>query len=144
MRAPRTVLPCLVALCASAFAAHGQDAAATDAADADTAPTAPVAELAPVRVVGQRIEDPFAFRNAIEVEDNVFRRAWREPPSLEEIGMQGGLVNMAVGYALMKAADGVKRLPGWKHQVQPAEARPPPLDETLRARAAALQDDDAP
>ncbi|MCD9033776.1 hypothetical protein LDO32_18855 [Luteimonas sp. Y-2-2-4F] len=135
-------IACIALLCTIASAARGQDAAEADAAASEAA--APVAELAPVRVVAERIEDPFAFRNPIEVEDNVFRRAWREPPSLEEIGMQGGLVNMAVGYALMKTAEGVKRLPGWKDQIQPAEARPPPLDEALRARAAELQDDGAP
>ncbi len=96
-------------------------------------------ELPAVRVIGRR-EDPFAFRNPVQAEGTVFERAWDEPPSLEEIGMRGGLVQMAIAKGLEMAAEGVRRLPGWQHQIVDATARPPPLDEAQLARAARLRD----
>lgn len=96
-------------------------------------------ELPAVRVIGRR-EDPFAFRNPVEAEGTVFERGWDEPPSLEEIGLRGGLVQMAIAKGLEMAAKGVRKLPGWQNQIVDATARPPPLDEAQLARAARLRD----
>jgi len=101
------------------------------------APAPEPVELAPVEVIGHR-PDPFAFRNPVEAETTVFERSWDEPPSLEEIGMRGGLVQMGINKGLELAAKGVRRLPGWQNQIVPAQARPPPLDEAQLARAARL------
>ncbi|WP_162267070.1 hypothetical protein [Luteimonas abyssi] len=100
-----------------------------------------IAELDTIQVVGQRPPDPFAFRNPVDVGDTVFSRSWREPPSLHAIGMQGGLVQLAVGYALLQGAKAVQRLPGWTPQVEAASARPPPLDPDQLARSARLLDE---
>ncbi len=110
------------------------------ARDADP-PTADasVTELDAVEVTAERPADadPFGFREPPP--PTVFDRAWREPFDLEDIGMQGGLVMLGVNYALGKAAQGVTKLPGWRDQVRPATARPPPLDDAQVRRAAALQ-----
>ena len=135
----RTVL--LAVLCALPSAALAQDAG--DARDA-AAPGAQPTEMEAVRVIGQRpAADPFAFRNPVEVEDTVFSRAWDEPPSLEEVGMRGGYVQIGINKGLELAAKGIRRLPGWKLQVRGAEARPPPLDEAQAARAARLHAEEA-
>lgn len=127
----------LAVLCALPSAAPAQDARETRDDDASGAqPT----ELEAVRVVGRRPPaDPFAFRNPVEVEGTVFSRAWNEPPSLEEVGMRGGYVQIGINKGLELAAKGIRKLPGWKLQVRGAEARPPPLDEAQAARAARLQ-----
>lgn len=111
-------------------AAHAQ--AAAEHAEADTT------ELDTVHVTAPRPPDadPFGFRVTPE---NRFERDWREPVSLERIGMQGGLVMLGLNYALGQAARGMTRLPGWKHQVQGAVARPPPLDEAQARRALEVQ-----
>jgi len=103
------------------------------------APAPEPVELAPVEVIGHR-PDPFAFRNPVEAETTVFERSWDEPPSLEEIGMRGGLVQMGINKGLELAAKAVRRLPGWQNQIVDARARPPPLDEGQLARAARLRE----
>lgn len=96
-------------------------------------------ELAPVRVVAPRPPaDPFAFRNPVEVGGTVFSRRWDESPSLEEVGMRGGYVQMAVNRGLGAVAKGVRRLPGWQDQVVAAEVRPPPLEHDHAERARRL------
>jgi len=128
----RTLL--LAVLCTLPPVAPAQDASEDSASGAQ--PT----ELEAVRVVGRRPPpDPFAFRNPVEVEGTVFSRAWDEPPSLEEIGMRGGYVQIGINKGLELAAKGIRTLPGWKLQVRGAEARPPPLDEAQAERAARLQ-----
>ena len=125
----------LAALCALPSVAPAQDAG--DARDA--ASGAQPTELEAVRVVGRRPPaDPFAFRNPVEVEGTVFSRAWDEPPSLEEVGMRGGYVQIGINKGLELTAKGIRKLPGWKLQIRDAEARPPPLDEAQAARAARL------
>ena len=105
----------------------------------DAASNAQPTDLEAVRVVGRRPPaDPFAFRNPVEVEGTVFSRAWDEPPSLEEVGMRGGYVQIGINKGLELAAKGIRKLPGWKLQIRDAEARPPPLDEAQAARAARL------
>ncbi|MDH5833177.1 hypothetical protein [Luteimonas kalidii] len=127
-------------LLATAIAASGGGAAvAQDDAGTSRDATGTMRELAPVRVIGQRIrEDPFAFRNPVRVEDTVFSRDWDEPPGLEEIGLRGGLVQMGINRGLELAAGGIRRLPGWQDQIVGAQARPPPLDEAQRDRAVRL------
>ena len=129
----------LATLCAAPLASPAQDAAA--GAAGDDPPGAQLTEMDAVRVIGRRPPaDPFAFRNPVEVEDTVFSRAWDEPPSLEEIGMRGGYVQLAIDKGLELTAKGIRRLPGWKNPIGHAVARPPPLDEAQQARAARLHD----
>lgn len=118
-----------------ATAATAQDGTPANMATDDAAPT----DLDAVEVVAPRPRDadPFGFR--APPPPTRFDRAWREPFNLHEIGMRGGLVQLGIGYALGAAAKGVSQVPGWKAQVQPAIARPPPLEEDQAARAAALQ-----
>ena len=94
-------------------------------------------DLEPVRVIGRR-PDPFAFRNPVEAEGTVFSRDWDEPPSIEEIGLRGGIVQIGINKGLELAAKGIRSLPDWQDQVIGAQARPPPLDEAQLARAARL------
>ena len=107
------------------------------AASPQDAPT----EFEPVRVTAPRylVEDPFALKNARPVEDTVFNRSWREPVSAESIGMQGGIVALAIGYAIDRTGAGIRKLPGWKLQIQHATARPPPLQDEHMQRALRLQ-----
>lgn len=129
----------LAALCLLAPAARAQDAGPDDTAGRDEARRA--TDLAPVRVVGRRQPvDPFAFRNPVEVDGTVFSRSWDEPPSAEEIGMRGGIVQIGINKGLELAGRGIRKLPGWQNQVVGAEARPPPLDQAQLERAARLHD----
>lgn len=125
-------------LVASAQHAYAQDAPASDtpASEAATDQTA-TGDLGTVRVIGvyEPPKDPFALENPVDYAATRFQRDWREAPSLEEIGMQGGIVHIAINQGLLIAARLVTKLPGWKHQVQGATARPPPLDEKQVQRA---------
>lgn len=111
---------------------------------AQVTPVAParapdISDLDAVEVTAPRPPDadPFGFRTPPP--PTRFDRAWREPFDLEEIGMRGGLVMLSIQYAVGKAAQGVSRLPGWKQQIRPATARPPPLDPDQDARAARIR-----
>lgn len=127
----------LAAVCVLAPAARAQDAHQGDTSGIADAPQA--TDLAPVRVVGRReVEDPFAFRNPIEADATVFSRSWDEPPSIQEIGMRGGIVQIGINKGLELAAKGIRKLPGWQNQVVGAQARPPPLDQAQLERAARL------
>lgn len=105
-------------------------------------PAAGVTNFDTVRVVGKRTEwvDPFAFRPLFDPDTNTFQRRWNEPPSVEDVSLSGGYILLGINYGLLKAAETVTRLPGWQHQVQPATARPPPLDTAQAERAARLRD----
>lgn len=130
---PRPVALVLAIACGQLLAAFARGAP-------PSAPDAPVAEveLEPVQVFGQRPPpDPFALRNPVEVGGTVFSRHWEEPPSLEEAGLRGGYVQLAINRGLEAIASGVRRLPGWK-EATPAEARPPPLDGDQSERARRL------
>ena len=96
-----------------------------------------------MRVIGRRPPDPFGFRNPVETDTTVFDRAWDEPPSAEEIGMRGGIVQIGINKGLELAAKGIRKLPGWQNQVIGARARPPPLDEAQLERAMRLQEQGA-
>lgn len=132
----------LVALCLPTSCVMAQRADPEPPAP-ETASTAPATELAPVRVIGQR-SDPFAFRNPVQAEGTVFDRDWNEAPSLEEIGMRGGIVQIAINKGLELTAKGIRSLPGWQNQVVGAQARPPPLDQAQLARAARLHGEAEP
>lgn len=112
-----------------------------DVAPADDGDDAAVIEFDTMRVVGKRPEwvDPFAFRPLFDPDANMFQRDWNEPPSVEDVSLSGGYLMLGINKGLMKAAEAVTRLPGWKHQVQPAIARPPPLDADQAERAARLR-----
>ncbi len=85
--------------------------------------------------------DLYKFRNPVDAQPTAFDRSWREKPSLEEVGMNGGVVPIIVGYAALKVRDGARRIPGWKKPEQPAVARPPPLTEAQAERASRLHED---
>ena len=84
--------------------------------------------------------DLYKFRNPVDAQPTAFDRSWREKPSLEEIGKNGGVVPIIVGYAALKVRNGARRIPGWKMPEQPAIARPPPLTEAQAERASRLQE----
>ena len=129
----------LLVLCAAPLASAAQVPAATDGTR-ETGPTAdPATELEPVRVLGQRPpRDPFAFDNPVEAEGTVFSRDWDEAPSLEEVGMRGGYVQIAIGMGIMATARAIRRIPGYQNQIVGAEARAPPLDAEQAERARRL------
>ncbi|MGY1409978.1 MULTISPECIES: hypothetical protein [unclassified Luteimonas] len=133
----------LAAFCVLAPAARAQGADQGDAAGGIGKSQA--TDLAPVRVVGRRQPvDPFAFRNPVEAEATVFSRSWDEPPSMEEIGMRGGIVQIGINKGLELTAKGIRKLPGWQNQIVDAEARPPPLDQAQLERAIRLHEERAP
>lgn len=116
-------------------AAHGQERGAEPAEGAN----APVTTLGEVRALKPDEQVPldlYRFQNPVQLEPNAFNRAWREPPSLEEAGMQGGYLMMGIGYGIIKAAQGLHTLTRAPDQIQPAIARPPPgLDADQQQRA---------
>ena len=133
-------------LCALSPAARSQDAGQDTRDDDETA----VTELDEVRVTAPRLEtfDPYRFRNPIDARGSALDRYYHEPPTPEEISLHyGGYIQYGITQGLLKAAEQVTRLPGWKHQIQSATARPPPLDDVQQARAVRLTQDapaDAP
>lgn len=80
------------------------------------------------------------FKNPIDPKPTMFDRSMHEPPSLEEIGQNGGVIPLLVGYLAQKVAVGASKIPGWKDREQPAVARPPPLTEAQMQRAVRLQE----
>lgn len=87
--------------------------------------------------------DLYRFRNPVELEANRFDRAWRPPPSPEQVSMQGGYVIMGINYLLGKGLQGLGRITGGPGPIQAAVARPLPLDDAQLLRAAAFCDADA-
>ena len=84
------------------------------------------------------------FKNPVAVEPSAFAETWHETPSLEQIGLNGGVVPILVGMAARQVQKGARKIPGWKPPEQPANARPPPLNDNQAARAARLYDGDGP
>ena len=123
----------LYAAMAGAMAQESPDAASVPSDDnAKTLDT--------VRVTAPRPEvlDLDRFKNPIEPQPTVFDRGMHGTPSLEEIGMNGGVIPLLVGYVVQKVGAGVKKIPGWKDREQPAIARPPPLTDEQMGRAVRL------
>lgn len=84
--------------------------------------------------------DLYKFRNPVDTQPTAFDRNWHETPSLEQVGMNGGVVPIIAGYAALKVRNGARKIPGWKKPEQPAVARPPPLTEAQAERASRLQE----
>jgi hypothetical protein len=100
-------------------------------------------QLERVRVVAPKFEDPFAFDNPVDIQGSAFDKYYRAPPTPEEISLGGGYILYGINQGLKKALQQVTRLPGWKHQVRDATARPPPLDDEQMSRAMRLREADA-
>lgn len=133
---------CFVLLCAAAASAMAQDPPGVPPVPADDRATT----LDTIHVTAPRPEvlDLDRFRNPIEPQPTIFDRSMHETPSLEEIGMNGGIIPLLVGYAAQKVAAGVKKIPGWKDREQPTIARPPPLTEEQTDRAVRLLEPPSP
>lgn len=127
----RRALP--IVLWVAAFGAQSQDA--SDAAVANEDATT----LDPVRVTAPRLEAP-RMHDPAETGPTVFNRYWHEPFSLKRLGDEGGVVPLLSRYMARKMTQGARRLPGWKLPIQPAVARPPPLDDRQLERALLLQE----
>ena len=134
-----------VLLCALSTTVLAQEAN-SPAPTQDAAPASDATTLETIVVTAPPPEtlDLYRFRNPVEVESSSFERNWHEKQSLEEIGMNGGILPILVGMAARQVQKGARKIPGWKHPEQPAIARPPPLDEAQAARAASLHEGEDP
>ncbi len=116
------------------------------AQQADNEETAPVEDgtttLETILVTAPPPEtvDLYKFRNPVDAQPTAFDRNWHETPSLEQVGMNGGVVPIIAGYAALKVRNGARKIPGWKKPEQPAVARPPPLTEAQAERASRLHE----
>jgi len=80
--------------------------------------------------------DLYRFKSPVQPEPNAFNRVWREPPSLEEVGMRGGYLMMGINYGIAKTAQGLHTVTRAPDPIQSAIARPPPgLDAAQQRRA---------
>jgi hypothetical protein len=132
-------LPFIAALWLAASRAMAQDAAGADETPKDDA-SATTLETMIVRPEPEEVVDLYRFRNPIEVDSGALDERWREPPSLEQLGKNGGIVPVLAGMAAQQIQKGARKIPGWKEPVQAAVARPPPLSEEQAARALRLQE----
>jgi len=117
------------------------DAAAQDDGSAESAPVdedATTLDTILVTAPPPETVDLYKFRNPVDAQPTAFDRSWHETPSLEQVGMNGGVVPIIVGYAALKVRDGARKIPGWKKPEQPAIARPPPLTSEQAERASSL------
>ena len=112
-------------------------AMAQDATTSDD-PSATTLETLTVRPDPDEVLDLYRFENPVDVEPTVFDRRWKEPPSLEQLGKNGGIVPVLAGLAAKGIQAGARKIPGWKEPMQTVVARPPPLDEEQTARALRL------
>ncbi len=118
------------------------------AAEADVTAVAPAASadsnvttLGEVRAVPPDEAPPldlYGFKNPVTVEPNRFDKAYRPPPTPEQVSTSGGYLMLGVYYALGAAAQGLHKLSGGRDQIQSAVARPPPLTEDQMRRAATM------
>jgi hypothetical protein len=83
--------------------------------------------------------DLYKFDNPIKVQPNTFNKSWSPPPSPKEISENGGYLLYGLGLLVGKATKGLHGIPGVRAQVQPAIARPPPLDLEQMDRAARVR-----
>lgn len=132
----RILLLALLAILASRAAAQDDASAAPASTDDDTTTLDTILVTAPP----PETVDLYKFRNPVDAQPTVFDRSWHEAPSLEQIGKNGGVVPILVGYAALKVRNGARRIPGWKMPEQPAIARPSPLTEQQAGRASRLQE----
>lgn len=105
---------------------------------ATPAQTASTSTLDTIRVTAERPPVDFSkIGNRSEDSHTIFSRDWKDPVDLEDIGMRGGIIPIAVDYALRGIRAGARKIPGWKGPDQPAVARPPPdFDDDQLRRAA--------
>ncbi|MCC4596532.1 hypothetical protein NRY95_22115 [Xanthomonas campestris pv. phormiicola] len=114
------------------------------AQQADPAPAASdrnIQTLDEVRALPPDVEQPldlYRFKNPVSAQPNRFDKDWRPPPSVEQVSQGGGYLALGIYYVAGKAARGLHTLTGAPDQVQPAIARPPPLDDAQLRRAAEL------
>lgn len=133
MRALLAVLLSLIVANATAQDEVGEEPAPAD--DATTTLDTILVTAPPPETI-----DLYKFRNPVDAPSTVFDRSWHETPSLEQVGMNGGVVPIIAGYAALKIRNGARRIPGWKKPEQPAVARPPPLTQVQAERASRLQE----
>jgi hypothetical protein len=70
----------------------------------------------------------------IQVEPNRFDKAWSPPPTVEEVSLSGGYIYLGLNYALYMAGKGMMKVTGARPPIQPATARPAPLDAATLER----------
>ncbi|MBD9478372.1 hypothetical protein [Pseudoxanthomonas sp. PXM02] len=127
----------MAALWLAASRAMAQDPDATTTTDDDPATTL---DTLVVRPEPEEVLDLYRFQNPVDVPPTAFERRWKEPPSLEQLGKNGGIVPVLAGLAAKGIQTGARKIPGWKEPMQTVIARPPPLDEEQAARALRLRD----
>lgn len=129
VRAPAVAIVLFAVLACSRPAS----AQAADAPTQDEPPPDPAQTLDTLHVTAQRPPTAQAqFRNHLQ-------RNWHPPRSAEQFGLDGG-VPAWLGQQMLRGATAAARsLPGWKRQVEPPVARPPPLDDEQMDRAQAAQ-----
>jgi hypothetical protein len=93
--------------------------------------------------------DLYRFDNPIKVDANRFGDRWGPPPSPKQITEGGGYLVYGFAKLIGAAARGLQQIPGIKGQVQPAIARPSPLnleqmDRAMRVSGQDMQGADAP
>lgn len=101
-----------------------------------------ISTLHTIKVVGKRPSflDDITYQRQFDPNANVFNKYWSQGSSIEQVAMEGGFVHKWLGEAIEKSIDGVtNRLPGYKHQIIPATARPSPLTDEELDRASSLQ-----
>lgn len=120
-------------LAAPALHAQQEQSESADSANSNVTTLGEVRALKPEDDVPV---DLYRFKSPVQPEPNAFNRSWREPPSLEEVGMRGGYVMMGINYAIAKTAQGLHTLTRAPDPIQSAIARPPPgLDAAQQRRA---------
>lgn len=98
----------------TAFHAHGQRGPVEQPADVD------VTEMDAVRVTAPRPVQRLYRSSPVErTPPTVFERNWRDPVSLQRIGMEGGVVPLLVRHLAKEAPKAAERyVPGWTPQVR--------------------------
>jgi hypothetical protein len=120
-------------LAAPALHAQQEQTEPADSANANVTTLGEVRALTPEDDVPV---DLYRFKSPVQPEPNAFNRSWREPPSLQEVGMRGGYVMMGINYTIAKTAQGLHTLTRAPDPIQSAIARPPPgLDAAQQRRA---------
>lgn len=137
----------LLTLLAFAMTAPAQDIATpaqaakpAAAAEAPSTPAPLITTLEEVRALPPDEEqlDLYKFDNPIKVDPNTFSKSYHPPPSPKEISENGGYLLYGVAKLIGAVAKALPKVPGVRGQVQPAVARPPPLDAEQMNRAARI------
>ena len=126
--------------------AQAQDPSTGDGQDPAKEDWSKVQTLGEVRAVGPDLKswsptDLYGFRNRYEVPPNEFDKSYKPPPSVKQISEGGGYLIYGITKGVVAAAKAINRWTGGPQQIQPAIARPPPLNEQQMQRAAELCQD---